>query len=73
MTDRLTKTQAEALSYYAQPAGRAPAVSTTRALLRRGLVRERQATDAEKQAIGRAADQPWRITELTEFGQLMID
>jgi hypothetical protein len=70
----VTAIQQAALRYYASQTrtGREPAVATQRALTRKGLIRDRQATDAEKLALGRPTDQPWRITVLTGDGQLLI-
>jgi len=74
MRTTVTPIQQAAISYYADPSRdrRTPAVATERALLTKGLIRQRQATDAEKTAIGRPVDQPWRVTELTPAGRLLL-
>jgi hypothetical protein len=75
MMTTVTKVQLVAIAYYSAPsprAGRRPAAATERALLAKELIRERQATDTEKEAIGRPVDAPWRITELTAAGKLLL-
>ena len=74
MIHGVTDTQQAALRYYAEggKGERAPHPTTVRSLLGKGLLRERQATDAEKLAIGRPTDQPWRITEPTDAGRTVL-
>lgn len=78
MTEKLTAPQEIALPFYADPQGIAPrgvkrpAVATYRSLCGMELIESRQATDAEKRAIGRPIDLPWRVTVLTGRGRLLL-
>lgn len=72
---RLSTAMVKGLAYFAgkrDETAKYPTHTTKNALYRRGLIYEREATDAEKDNLGRPIGSPYRLELLTELGEAVV-